>query len=173
MLQKYSRFCCNDAAPIAAPTSSCCPTAAPRVDTRSETVPESIRLRRQVDTCPMYIRPGPSSSLCVPGGEEGSQGAQTQPQPQIQTQGTPGAAPVEVKTFSAGEYMSLLGAQTLNAANNAFNPDTRFQQYFPETVPAPERIVCPERIPNPVVVRDRGCIPQAVFAPSVPGGPIA
>ena len=166
MLQKYSRFCCKDTAPIAVSTSTCCPTAAPRVDTRSETVPESIRLRQQVDRCPMYIRPGPSSA-CVPNGTQNTQGAQS-------TLGsTPGTAPVEVKTFSAGEYMSLLGAQTLNAASNSFNPDTRFQQYFPETVAAPLRVVCPERIPNPVVVRDRGCIPQGIFAPSVPGGPIA
>lgn len=161
MRQKYSRFCCNDVAPIIS-TSTCCPTVIPRVDTRSETIPESLRLRQQVDACPMYIRPGFPSSTCIPG--EGQSNAE----------GTPGTtAPVEVKTFSAGEYISLLGAQTLNAASNSFNPDTRFQQYFPETVPAPLSVVCPERIPNPVTVRDRGCIPQAVFAPSVPGGPIA
>jgi hypothetical protein len=56
----------------------------------------------------------------------------------------------------------------LNAASNAFNPDARFQQYFPEFVPAPLSVVCPERIPNPVTVRDRGCVPQGLFAPSVP-----
>jgi hypothetical protein len=118
----------------------------------------------------MYIRPGPASSKCVPGGEEGGNGGNGGQG----TLGSPGtAAPVEVKTFSAGEYTSLIAAQTLNAASNAFNPDRRFQQYFPETVPAPERVVCPERIPNPVTVRDRGCVPQALFAPSVEGGPIA
>jgi hypothetical protein len=175
MLQKYSRRCCPEQAiPVVSPYCPC-PPITPIIDPvtgqivkPNESVPESIRLRRQVDACPMYVRPGPASSLCVPGGEEGET-------PQTQTtQTTPGTtAPVEVKTFSAGEYLSLLGAQTLNAASNAFNPDRRFQQYFPETVPAPLSVVCPERIPNPVTVRDRGCIPQALFAPSVPGGPIA
>jgi hypothetical protein len=178
MLQKYSRVCCPEAAPVVSVPCPC-PTK-PLIDPTTgyvikpkESVPESIRLRRQVDACPMFIRPGPSSSLCVPGGEEGEGQGQGQPTQNTLGIGTPGTAPVEVKTFSAGEYMSLLGAQTLNAANNSFNPDTRFQQYFPETVPAPERVVCPERIPNPVTVRDRGCVPQALFAPSVPGGPIA
>jgi hypothetical protein len=173
MLQKYSRRCCaqEQQVPVvsACPCPCDCPPTSVPIDTltekRKEAVPESIRLRRQVDTCPMYVRPGPASSLCVPGGEEGTSSTSV---------GSPGtAAPVEVKTFSAGEYVSLLGAQTLNAANNAFNPDRRFRQYFPETVPAPERVVCPERVPNPVTVRDRGCIPQALFAPSVPGGPTA
>jgi hypothetical protein len=173
MFQKYSRQCCPEQAPVASTPLCPCPAINPLIDPitghiikPNESVPESIRLRRQVDTCPVYIRPGPASSLCVPGGEEGSTN--------INNNGSPGtAAPVEVKTFSAGEYTSLIAAQVLNAASNAFNPDRRFQQYFPETVPAPERVVCPERIPNPVAVRDRGCIPQALFAPSVEGGPIA
>jgi hypothetical protein len=177
MFQKYSRRCCPEQSQTSV-VSACpcpCPPINPIIDPVTghiikpiESVPESIRLRRQVDTCPMYIRPGPASSLCVPGGEEGGNSGG------VGTLGSPGtAAPVEVKTFSAGEYLSLLGAQTLNAASNAFNPDRRFQQYFPETVPAPERVVCPERIPNPVPVRDSGCVPQTLFAPSVPGGPIA
>jgi hypothetical protein len=145
----------------------CCPTIEPCTSScTTYTIPESLRLRQQVDACPMYIRLGSSSSLCVPG--ESTPGVEDQSAQAVQ-----GTAPVEVKTFSAGEYISLLGAQTLNAANNSFNPDTRFQQYFPETVPAPLSVTCPERVPNPVTVRDRGCIPQALFAPSVPGGPIA
>jgi hypothetical protein len=110
----------------------------------------------------MYIRPGISSANCLPGGEEGENGGGG-------NLGTPGtAAPVEVRSLSAGEYIQLVAAQTLNAASNASNPETRFQQYFPESVPAPLSVVCPERIPNPVTVRDRFCVPQAMFAASTP-----
>lgn len=132
-------------------------------------IPESVRLRSQVEACTPYIRLGPSSSKCVPGGEEGDNPG-TDPGPTNPSAlSTPGTyAPIEVRTRTAGEYVQLLGVQTLNAASNVFNPDTRFQQYFPETIPAPLSVVCPERIPNPVTVRDRGCIPQAMFAPSVP-----
>lgn len=77
-------------------------------------------------------------------------------------------APVAVRSRTAGEQTQLVGVQTLAAASNVADPERRFQQYFPESIPAPLSVVCPERIPNPVTVRDRGCVPQALFAPSVP-----
>jgi hypothetical protein len=71
-----------------------------------------------------------------------------------------------VRTVAASETTALLGIQTLNAATDATNPDTRFAQYFPELPPAPISKICPERYPNPAPVRDRFCIPQATFASS-------
>lgn len=132
---------------------------------RMESVPESIRARAQL--CDPYINLGRSSRVCLPGDEEdrnveGVLGDDNR-------NGRPGTnAPIEVRTISSSEYVSLIAAQTLSAASNAADPDTRFAQYFPETILAPERVVCPERIPNPATVRDRGCVPQSLFAPSVP-----
>jgi hypothetical protein len=168
MFQKYSTPCRCPERPVA-PSVPYCPPSRPSIYDISGNVvelrnamPESIRLRQQVETCTPYIRPGLPSSRCVPGGEEGGN-------PGTSNVGSPGTyAPVEVRTRTAGEYTTLLGTQALNAASNAFNPDARFQQYFPEFVPAPLSVVCPERIPNPVTVRDRGCVPQGLFAPSVP-----
>ncbi len=176
-MQKYSRYrCIEQLAPPLPAGTYCCPYRPPLFDEtgkpyeRREAVPESVRLRTQL--CTPYVRPGYSSSKCIPGGSEGNT-TQTA-QAQAQALGTPGTeAPVPVRTFSAGEYVQLLGAQVLNAASNAANPDARFQQYFPETIPAPLSVVCPERVPNPATVRDRGCVAQTLFAPSVEGGPIA
>lgn len=124
-------------------------------------IPESIRLRAQIETCTPYIRLGPSSTRCIPGGEEGGN-------PGVTTVPETSYAPVVVRTRTAGEQTQLVGTQTLAAASNVADPERRFQQYFPESIPAPLSVVCPERIPNPVTVRDRGCVPQALFAPSVP-----
>ncbi len=180
MFQKYStaqnwRYgaCCAERPKEKASVPYCPPERVQLYDANGNyveprnAIPESLRLRAQVDACPMYVRPGLSSATCVPGGEEGDSGSSTGAISSITS--TPGTtAPVEVRTRTAGEFTELLGIQVLNAANNRFNPDTRFQQYFPETVPAPERVVCPERIPNPVPARETVCIPQTLFAPSVP-----
>lgn len=166
MYQKYSRFCCSEQRlPTVIGSDRCCnPRPPPYLDSEGEIVeprvaiPESVRVRSQV--CIPYVRPGRSSTLCAPGQEE---------TPTPAEEGTPGTeAPVEVRTTAASEYTSLLGEQTLNAATNISNPDTRFQQYFPEQPPIPLEIICPERIPNPVTVRDRFCVPQGVFAASTP-----
>ncbi len=167
MFQKYSSI---PVCPLLSkpPTVPYCPPPRPEKweDRVRAALPESVRLRVQVDACPMYIRPGISSANCLPGGEEGENGGGVGNGGNLGTPGT--AAPVEVRSLSAGEYIQLVAAQTLNAASNASNPETRFQQYFPESVPAPLSVVCPERIPNPVTVRDRFCVPQAMFAASTP-----
>jgi hypothetical protein len=169
MFQKYShtKTCCPERPKV--PTAPYCPPSKPvDFDERNRAaIPESIRIRSQL--CTLYVQPGKSSATCIPGGEEGGNSGSSVSSTAI----PPGTdAPVEVRTRSAGEYIQLLGAQVLNASSNISNPDARFQQYFPESIPAPLSVVCPERIPNPVTVRDRGCVPQALFAPSVPGGPI-
>ncbi len=172
MFQKYShaRTCCPERPKV--PTAPYCPPSRPPpiYDTEGnilpprESVPESIRIRSQL--CTPYLRPGKSSATCIPGGEEGGNPGSSAAIP-------PGTdAPVEVRTRTAGEYIQLLGVQVLNASSNISDPDARFKQYFPESVPAPLSVVCPERIPNPVPVRDTVCVPQTLFAPSVPGGPI-
>lgn len=166
MFQKYSPFPCCPVRSII-PTDPYCPPSRPEAwDIRTRVpLPESVRARVQLEACPMYIRPGISSSKCLPG-EDADSGTNSGG-----NLGTPGTtAPVEVRSMSAGEYIQLVAAQTLNAASNASNPERRFQQYFPESVPAPERIVCPERLPNrnPITVRDRFCVPQTLFAASTP-----
>lgn len=121
-------------------------------------MPESLRIRAQLCT-PLYIRPGQSSGACIPGGTEGAPSA---------TAATT-TAPVPVRTKAASETTTLLGAQVLNAARDPDNPDRRFQQYFPETPPAPLSKICPERYPNPAPpTRDRFCVQATMFAPSVP-----
>ena len=160
MLQKYSSRCRPQFQTQSQPI--CCTYRPPLYDEQGQpyqrgiAVPESVRARAQL--CTPYVRIGRSSATCLPGGEESAN---------VGNVGTPGTdAPVEVRTVSASEYAALVATQVLNAASNAENPDARFQQYFPETMPAPLRVVCPERYPNPVAVRDRGCIPQGIFASS-------
>ncbi len=168
MFDKYPRFCCAENTNNANNTNTrfvpaCCPIR----PSKAAAIPESVRSRTAL--CTPYIAPSRSSATCIPGGEEGGN-------PGTANVGTPGTdAPVEVKTRSAGEYQSLLGIQVLSAANNPFttDPDARFKQYFPPSIPAPLSVTCPERYDNPAPIRDRGCIPQGVFATSVPGGPIA
>jgi hypothetical protein len=169
MLHKYSKQCCAEPRlPTVIGTNVCCPRVyvPPQFNEqgepyeRKEAIPESMRVRSQL--CASYVRPGRSSATCIPGGDEGGN-------PGTANIGAPGTdAPVEVRTLSASEYLALQAAQTLNAASNATNPDARFQQYFPESIPAPLRVVCPERYPNPARLRDRFCVPQGVFASSVP-----
>jgi hypothetical protein len=166
MFQKYShaKTCCPERPKV--PTDPYCPPPQPELfeDRNRAALSESIRIRSQL--CTPYLRLGRSSATCIPGGEEGGNPGSSAAIP-------PGTdAPVEVRTRSAGEYIQLLGAQVLNASSNISNPDARFKQYFPESIPAPLSVVCPERIPNPVPVRDTVCVPQTLFAPSVPGGPI-
>jgi hypothetical protein len=150
MFQKYShaKVCCPERPKI--PTAPYCPPSRPppqydadgNIVPPRESVPESIRMRSQL--CTPYLRPGKSSSICIPGEDT-----------ETITSIPPGTdAPVEVRTRSAGEYIQLLGAQVLNASSNISDPDARFKQYFPESIPAPLSVVCPERIPNPVPVRD-------------------
>jgi hypothetical protein len=166
MLNKYPRLCCSDRQSLilAKPhVASCCGVGrSATIDNIHTSLPESIRVRAQL--CSPYVAPGYSSSKCIPGASDSAASITVSP-------GTD--APVAVRTFSASEYTQLLGIQTLNAATNIANPDARFQQYFPETTPAPLSVVCPERVPNPATVRDRGCVAQSLFAPSVEGGPIA
>ncbi len=165
-------FCSQLQGPIVS-TEQCCVTVLP---SNKEPLPESLRIRNQLCIPYVYVPPGRGSS-CAPqfvsgaggsGGGMGSTGATGTTNANLP--GLPAYidAPVMVRTVAASETTALLGAQVLNAARNAENPDTRFAQYFPEQPPFPIEKVCPERYPNPAPVRDRFCVPQGMFAPSVP-----
>jgi hypothetical protein len=179
MIGKYSRikYCSNEHELIVknAKPNPCCTDSRVRYD--YEPMLESTRVRKSL--CVGYIRPGPSSSDCrgVGGNGDGDGsggGSGGGPVNLMGSTQNPGQNPIQVRTRPASETTALVGAITLNAASNASNPDTRFSQYFPEIPPAPIGIICPERIPNPAPpTRDRFCVPQTLFAPSVPGGPIA
>jgi hypothetical protein len=176
-MNRYRGFCSQGGAIISSET--CCATVIPTSTSSSYvSLPESIRIRNQLCTPYVYVPPGRGSSCSslYNGGAVGATGT-------AGTTGTTGAAgtnaaipgqpvyidaAILVRTVAASETTALLAAQTLNAATDATNPDTRFAQYFPEQPPAPMSKICPERYPNPARVRDRFCIPQGTFAPSVP-----
>ena len=76
------------------------------------------------------------------------------PVPVIEVRSTPAS-----KTTKQREYDIQFNAQ------NQYNPDTRFIQYFP---PAPIPYQCPERIPNnEPLPRQRPCLPVQQFQGSV------
>jgi hypothetical protein len=155
MFTRY-RCCSENRLPVV--TTTCCPPA--RVPDSVSAMPESVRM--QIERCTPYIRTGPTSFPCVggPGSSTGSVVIGTTD------------APVQVRSVAASETTRLRGVEVLNQLQNIDNPDTRFQQYFPKQPIAPERVLCPERLPPSNAPRgpaaDRGCVPQNMFAPSVP-----
>jgi hypothetical protein len=172
MIGKYTRVnCCSNEHELVvknAKPNPCCTNSRVRYD--YEPMLESTRVRKAL--CEGYIRPGLSSNPCNGFNGTSTGGGGGGPVNLSANTQNPGQIPTQVRTRPASDTTALLGVQTLNAATNEANPDTRFSKYFPELPPAPIDIICPERIPNPAPP-DRVCIPQTLFAPSVPGGPIA
>lgn len=178
-MNKYRGFCSQTGGAVIS-TEMCCATLLPTsTATAYLGLPESIRIRNQLCAPYVYVPPGRSSSCSTQydqGGSVGSTAAISTTGVSITTVTNatiPGQpvyidAAVLVRTVAASETTALLGIQALNAATDATNPDTRFAQYFPEQPPIPLSKICPERYPNPAPVRDRFCIPQGTFAPSVP-----
>lgn len=116
-------------------------------------VPESIRM--ETARCPTYIIPcGQSSSPCI-----NDPGARCT---------TTSKVPVSNLTLSSSEYIAQIREQTLFAATDPANPETRFEQYFRPKPPQPDDlIICPERIPNPAPP-ERPCVGFSRFAGSTP-----
>ena len=133
-----------------------CGTAACRstVPDSVTAIPESVRQRGLVE-CLTYVRTNTSSSGCAI--YEGADGGNNAPVNAYTV------APVTVRTQPASATTALRAAQTLAAASNQNNPDTRFEQYFRPRFAAPLVAVCPERIPNrdpPGPNPVRNCIPN-------------
>ncbi len=176
-MNRYRGFCSQLGGAVVS-TETCCATLLPTSTTTAHsTLPESIRIRNELCRPYVYVPPerGSSCSAVFAGGDD--VGGTTGTMGATGASGTNAAIPgqpvyidaaILVRTVAASETTALLAAQTLNAATDATNPDTRFAQYFPEQPPAPMSKICPERYPNPAPVRDRFCIPQGTFAPSVP-----
>ena len=182
MIGKYTRLtCCNNEQELIvknARANPCCTNSPTRYD--YVPLPESIRARASL--CSGYIRPGSSVSVCSNytfNGASGSENTSTisttnPPVNLLGSQQNPGQNPIFVGTRPASETSALAGTITLAAATDISNPDTRFHMYFLPTPPPPLSKICPERIPNPAPPsRDRFCVQGSLFAPSVPGGPIA
>ncbi len=118
-------------------------------------VPESVRMER--NRCGEYTVPcGQSTNPCI-----SNPGRCT----------TTSSAPVSNQTLPASEYVAQLRDQTLFAANDPANPDTRFSQYFRPLPPQPDDLVVgPERLPNKDPVRpDPPCVGFSRFQGSTPG----
>jgi hypothetical protein len=183
MIGKYTRLtCCNNEQELIVknprPMNNCCSTSR----TKYDYVPMTESIRARAALCIGYVRPGLPSSDCTPfvssGGATSTINTETTtsngPVNLLGSTQNPGQNPVQVRTRPASETTALAGIITLNAATDESNPDTRFSMYFPETPPPPLSKICPERIPNPAPpTRDRFCFQGSLFAPSVPGGPIA
>lgn len=171
-MNRYRGFCSQLNGVIS--TETCCGTLLPTsTNTTYSALPESVRIRNELCRPYVYVPPGRGSScssLYNNGGSIGENGATSTNGTNAAIPGQPAYidAPVLVRTVAASETTALLGIQTLNAARDTTNPDTRFAQYFPEQPPIPLSKICPERYPNPARVQDRFCIPQGTFAPSVP-----
>jgi hypothetical protein len=171
-MNKYRGFCSQFGEAVVS-TEVCCATVIP---TSRSVLPESLRIRNQLCTPYVYIPPGRSSACTGSVGSTGpmdpgimigpTESPVSTTNPIIPGQPVYMEGAILVRTVAASETTALLGIQTLNAATDATNPDTRFAQYFPELPPAPMSKICPERYPNPAPVRDRFCIPQATFASS-------
>ena len=178
-MNKYRGFCSQTGGAVIS-TEMCCATLLPTSTTTAYVgLPESVRIRNQLCAPYLYVPPGRGSSCSALFNQGGSGGSIDASGATVATgaSGTNAAIPgqpvyidaaVLVRTVAASETAALLGIQALNAATDVTNPDTRFAQYFPEQPPIPLSKICPERYPNPAPVRDRFCIPQGTFAPSVP-----
>ena len=171
-MNKYRGFCSQFGEAVVS-TEVCCATMIP---TSNTVLPESLRIRNQLCTPYVYVPPG-RSSACSSVYTDSSSSSVSSMMNVVTMDLTPTNAMIPgqpvymegailVRTVAASETTALLGIQTLNAATDATNPDTRFAQYFPELPPAPISKICPERYPNPAPVRDRFCIPQGTFASS-------
>lgn len=137
----------------------CCPE--PIIKPTNPALPESLRIQREVNACTPYIHPNPSSNPCLSGQEP------TASQP------TANHEPVSVRTVASSETTRLRAIQLQEEEQFSFDPKRRFAQFFPKFPLTPERILCPERIPNKVSVGvdlDSRCVPGTMFRPSVAPG---
>jgi hypothetical protein len=120
-------------------------------------IPESSRMLQQQCSTLWVTTVLPTN--CVVGGGGGS----TVEKVKISVPSNPGTAPVPVPVSIAPASLTtqMKSADVLLAAQDPYNPATRFSQYFP---PQPPGVECPERLPN----RDpkpstRDCVPVSRF----------
>jgi hypothetical protein len=138
------------------PQSVCCAPAPIETPTRpyyeQGAIPESLRLRNR--QCLYTVPCGTSINPC-----ENNPGRCLEPS----------AAPVEVGTVAASTTTALRRDQTLYAASDPTNPNTRFESYFRPLPPQPvDLVVGPERLPNKdPITPDRPCVGTSRFGPSV------
>lgn len=158
----FSRYRCKPECltRVERPLNECCPIRYPKQ--KDPSVPESVRLQKEVGACTPYIRPTASSNPCLSGNT-------------AQTTTTTSHQPVCVRTVAGSETTRLRAIQQIQEETFSFEPTRRFQQFFPKQPLTPDRILCPERIPNKVAaesVLDSRCVPQGMFGPSVQPGDV-
>lgn len=153
----FSRYRCRPECltRVDSPRTECYPIRYPTPIVPS--VPESARIQTQVEACTPYIRSTASSNPCLSGDT-------------AQTTITTTMEPVEVRTIASSEITRLRAIQQSQDDTSTFEPLRRFQQFFPKQPMTPDRILCPERLPNKVTaesVLNSRCVPQGMFRPSV------
>ena len=132
----YSRKCYNSQ-----PNTRSIPYVPKLVPTENQTktVPESVRISREICATAVVTVPPP---LPCYGSPIASPITTKLPIPVIPGYPVPltevGTTPASLTTLQKSQF-------TWTAAQNPYNPDTRFTQYFP---PAPVPYQCPIRVPS-------------------------
>jgi hypothetical protein len=159
----FSRYRCKPECltQVQRPRNECCPIKYPIPAEPS--IPESARIQKELAACTPYIQTTASSNPCLSGNTEDQRTTTTTHDP------------VLVRSVASSETTRLRAIQQIQEEAFSFEPTRRFQQFFPKQPLPPDRILCPERIPNKVAaesVLDSRCVPQAMFRPSVLPGDV-